>query len=778
MNANSGFGSGPTPPDASAPSPGVDWEDRPWARLGRLVLKEFRETLRDRRTILTLVLMPILLYPLLSVGFKQFLLGRAASMGPTVIRVGCPNEFESRFLRDLLESVPPPQRFPGAPPASPLSLAAKASNGNGDGEAKGAAEFAATLPAGPRVVFLFGDQMPAALRDYQIDVLARLENVPPNGAGAPDPASAAPPAPDAPPSPATWRFEYLEGSSLGAAAAEYLERWLIAARERALLMTFGARLPFEIAIGPAASVDDAEAGSGVGGGSAGVSLAALIPLILILMTITGAVYPSIDLTAGERERGTLEVLIASPASRFQLLMAKYAAVVAVAMLTAAANLAAMAATLGLTGLGAALFGEGLSWWGLVRVLALLLLFAGFFSAVLLVLTSFARGFKEAQAYLIPLMLVSLAPGFAALAPGIKLTWPLAFVPLLNIVLLSRDLLSGQGETWATAVVAGVTMVYGASALWLAARLFGNEAILNTNQGAWSELLARRGPGGVSIGTWLVVSAATLVANLLVGGAIAQSAVLSTGAKLGLAAIAQLALFLAIPAFVARGGGLAAAGLRLVPEPTPGASGRFALATLAALALATASWTLAHEIVVFAREIGIGSVGQDLLERTREATARLRDEVSPIWLMLAIAVLPAVSEEIFFRGFLFEAFRRRFRARRAVIATALIFGAFHLVTPTGLLIERFVVSTLLGLLLGSVRAVSGSILPGILLHVGHNGLLTALFLAEPWLRARGWGVEERVHLPVSWIAAGAVGVAVGVALLILAARRGARPSIGD
>src|SRR5262249_2896500 len=64
------------------------------------------------------------------------------------------------------------------------------------------------------------------------------------------------------------------------------------------------------------------------------SLVALVPLILILMTITGAVYPAIDLTAGERERGTLEILVAAPVPRMGLLLAKYVAVVAVACLTA------------------------------------------------------------------------------------------------------------------------------------------------------------------------------------------------------------------------------------------------------------------------------------------------------------------------------------------------------------------------------------------------------------------------------------------------------------
>ena len=63
-------------------------------------------------------------------------------------------------------------------------------------------------------------------------------------------------------------------------------------------------------------------------------LGTLVPLILILMTITGAVYPAIDLTAGERERGTLEVLVAAPIPRMSLLLAKYVAVLTVALLTA------------------------------------------------------------------------------------------------------------------------------------------------------------------------------------------------------------------------------------------------------------------------------------------------------------------------------------------------------------------------------------------------------------------------------------------------------------
>src|SRR5262249_22543188 len=153
----------------------------------------------------------------------------------------------------------------------------------------------------------------------------------------------------------------------------------------------------------------------------------------ILMTITGGVYPAIDLTAGERERGTLEVLMAAPVPRLALLFAKYVAVVTVALLTAVVNLGTMMVTLLVSGLGPMVFQGGLTASVLCSILALMVLFAGFFSAVLLALCSFARSFKEAQAYLIPLMLVSMGPGMLSLMPGVGLHGFLIIAPLINIV---------------------------------------------------------------------------------------------------------------------------------------------------------------------------------------------------------------------------------------------------------------------------------------------------------------------------------------------------------
>ncbi|MEL6898941.1 MAG: ABC transporter permease subunit, partial [Planctomycetota bacterium] len=270
----------------------------------------------------------------------------------------------------------------------------------------------------------------------------------------------------------------IEGDGAGQAARRILiERllWLRNAGKRDLLRrAYGP----EIASDPFFNVKSAD----VEGEPGPPLLATIFPIVLVLMTITGAVYPAIDLTAGERERGTMEALIASPVPRGTVLFAKYVAVVSVAVLTAIANLGSMWITLQATGLISQLAGEsgGISVSAMLMILLLLILFAAFFSAVLLSLTSFAKSFKEAQAYLIPVMLLSITPALFTLLPGVTLNGPMAAVPLVNIVLLARDVLhTGPSVTGATVAIL-TTIAYAVAALSIASRLFGSDAVQRTS----------------------------------------------------------------------------------------------------------------------------------------------------------------------------------------------------------------------------------------------------------------------------------------------------------
>jgi ABC-2 type transport system permease protein/sodium transport system permease protein len=404
------------------------------SRLVRLARKELTEILRDRRTIVTLLVMPLLLYPLLTLGFGQFAQSKAPE-GPPAYRIGFQSEADQQAMTDhILRGLRARSHGPARGPEPKLS---------GD---------------------VFPD-LDEAVRSGHVTI----------GLRAPDPA-----APDG-----AWTIIPQEDSPLGREAAQYVEEVCTAADMAALraqVARSGQRPPpvtrFVLEPLPVESPYR-------------LTVAVFVPLVLILMTMTGAVYPAIDLTAGERERGTLEVLIAAPVPRVSLLFGKYVAVVVVAVLTALVNLASMTVSLLVSGFAEQVFGpEGFRVVTLLEIFGLVLLFAAFFSAVLLVVASFARSFKEAQAYLIPLMVLSLLPGVVGLMPGLPLSGPLTVVPLLNIVLLARDLLGGRADPVNAVVVVISTAVYAVAAVALAAQVFGAEAVLYGEAGGWRALLRR------------------------------------------------------------------------------------------------------------------------------------------------------------------------------------------------------------------------------------------------------------------------------------------------
>ena len=150
-------------------------------------------------------------------------------------------------------------------------------------------------------------------------------------------------------------------------------------------------------------------------------------------------------------------------------------------------------------------------------------------------------------------------------------------------------------------------------------------------------------------------------------------------------------------------------------------------------------------------------------------------VSPVWIILALAVTPAVCEELFFRGYLLTALRTRFSAATAILVSAVMFGAFHLILSGGVSVIRFVPSTLMGLVLGWSCVRSQSVFPGILLHAIHNGLLLSVAYYGAELRARGWDVEDATHLPPLWLGIATMTSVAGVFLMSRLPRTSQRPS---
>lgn len=682
-------------------------------RLFRLIRKELSSILRDRRTILTLVLMPLLLYPLMVLAFQQFFLASDLNAKEErQFRIGATKQEDLKLIADLLVN--------GQKLKQSFQQRAKPDDN----------------PAPPpKLVSGLFSNLEAALLDDQIDLGVMFH--PEEGVER---------------SPRFWNCEffYLKGSQRSQEAArlvEQLSRYtnefrILNSLNRATNGQTGHRVmhvlprPVEVK-----------------GQSLFAVVSSLIPLVLILMTITGAVYPAIDLTAGERERGTLEILVAAPIPRMGLLFAKYITVLTVAILTAVINLTSMTISLGVSGLGRVIFTEGFSFLLVVQILFLLVLFAAFFSAVLLAVTSFARSFKEAQVYLIPLMLLSLSPGMISLLPGVELEGAMLIAPLLNIVLLASGILNGTATISAASVVILSTLLYALCAIGIAARIFGAEAVLYNEQGGWSDLFRRpKTPSDTPTlsGAMFCVALLLPLTFLFLNVGSTFSGMSMTG-KLVIQALGNVVLMLSLPMLAIWWGRLKMRSTFRVEQS------RWA-AWLPAILLGISLWCFVSELIQLQRQWGIAGLPDSVLIRLKLQREFLR-AVPLIVIILCLGIIPPVTEELFFRGYLFKALRATSSARSTILVSSVFFALFHLLTPVGLAIERFLPSMLMGIVLGWVAWRTGSCIPGILLHSAYNSSLLLLHRYEPTFVDWGWLTKDAETLPALWllIAAGIAGI---------------------
>ncbi len=210
----------------------------------------------------------------------------------------------------------------------------------------------------------------------------------------------------------------------------------------------------------------------------GVLLGMILPYLVIVMCLAGAIYPSVDLTAGEKERGTLETLLSSPAPRTGLVLGKILVVLTVSLATAALSISSN--SLGLLFLRSANLGKlpvTLDPLALAGVCVVMLPLAVFISSMAVAVGLFARSSKEANTYLQPLLLLAILPAAMAAVPGVDFNYGMALVPVLNMSLLCKELLSGTCHWGHVMVVFGAMTFYAALAVAAAVALFNRESVL-------------------------------------------------------------------------------------------------------------------------------------------------------------------------------------------------------------------------------------------------------------------------------------------------------------
>ena len=741
-----------------------------FGRLKRLATKELRETLRDRRTIITLVLMPLLVYPILSLVFRTVLVSTIEDSlddKPVVLKIvlqsNKPKQFSYGFISEMRRRVKTYELEETHQNDTEGPLDAS-SQGSGKKNLSSETRFAPfsdhewLLPEEANVPLL-----EEAVLHSDISLGVRLEF------------------PETP-SDDRWHLCGITivqpDTELGDKTAAYFRKQIERINQKqiaTILREKGLPDTQPITIKPIVIAKDSAAPPA----TQSYSLASLIPLILVLMTVTGAVYPAIDLTAGERERGTLETLMAAPVPRLSILLAKFFAVWTVAIFTALLNLVGMAITVWTFQFESFLLGPGgFSVPVILKIFGLLVLFAAFFSAVLLAVTSFARSFKEAQAYLIPIILLSLGPGLLAMNPNLSLNGVLAIVPMVNVLLLGRDVISQQVQMLPAIFAVVSTLLYALVAIRFAAQRFGADNILYANQGSLKDLIARP----TAAQRYFTTPAATLTLlllfplNLIAIGTLGRLAVpLADDYALIVILMAAFTVvsFFLLPsligwhqrvqfrtAFAARWPKLRF----IIPAALLG------LCMWPLLAILVDGWYELTGLLV--GEEAAKARQETLLELTQGQVKKFR-QLSPIVVAFAFSIIPAFCEEWFFRGMVMQTWLKaklKDAPWKAILFSAAMFGFFHVLSNSAISLDRLIPTTLMGVLLGYVCYRAESIWPSAILHALHNACLVFLGYYQPQLSQLSWFPSEGESVPMTWAIPALI--VCGIAILMVA--KGAPP----
>jgi len=395
--------------------------------VGIVYRKELIDSLRDRRTVISMIVVPLLVMPLLTIGMGVLslaLVSLAMKEIPTVMILG--GEDSPRVMAEL-QQLNDVRIVPAKP-----DYAEEISNKE--------IRAAVKIPEGFDAKLAAGDS-------------------------------------------ATVKIYMYEGELRSGFGADRLQRFFSEMRERTIREHLEARqLPETLARPFDIEKTNVAPPEKVGG----ALLGGMIPYFVIVLCLTGAMYPAMDLTAGEKERGTMETILCSPVSRTHLVLGKFLMVLTASIATAVLAIASMAVSFGAGKEMLLAFTYGaadsalqitITGKAIVSIFFVVLPLAVFFSAALLALSLFAKSFKEAQSYISPLMILVVLPAVAALLPGVELNPALALLPVLNTSLVSKEIITGTYRWDLIAVIFLSSSAYAVVALAIAVKLFQREDVL-------------------------------------------------------------------------------------------------------------------------------------------------------------------------------------------------------------------------------------------------------------------------------------------------------------
>ncbi|MGL4512782.1 MAG: ABC transporter permease subunit/CPBP intramembrane protease [Lacipirellulaceae bacterium] len=677
-----------------------------WRNVRLIWFREMRDQLRDRRTLFMIAVLPLLMYPLLGSAFLQLSQFMKEHTATVVVQgaeqldgvEGLPPLLDGdRFAPELFDNPLDSKRLRVERVAADDPAAAAGSLGLRQRLADGEFDVAVYLRAG------FADR----LVEQRRSLLEARQEGPPPVASVLDP----------PPSPLVMSNAAREPSQVAQLRVDrILARWndLVVRRNlEASGVPDMATRPFEVVHDDVAPPEVRDA----------MLWAKLLPFVVFVWALTGAFYPAIDLCAGEKERGTLETLLASPARRSEIVGGKLLTVMAFSIFTALLNLGSLACTARMVveQLSSALPGVSLgiappTWGAMLWLVAALVPVSALFSALSLACAAYARSTKEGQYYFMPLFLGAMPLILMPMSPGIELNLGNSLVPVMGLVLLLRTALEGDGAK-ALAYVLPVVGVTGVCC-WLATKWavsqFKQESVLfrdgeRFDLAGWLRAVWRRREATPSAGAAMACVAGVFLMQFVVRQVLTTFPPTNPGfGYLAATLVASQVLCILLPAALVTL--LLARNWRrtLLFEHAPSP-----LTIAYAVGLAIAMHPVGQALSVWVQELYPLS---DAVHAELAGLSKLVGDDAPLGvLLLLFALLPAFCEEVAFRGVILGGLRKSVGDAGAVLVSAVVFGATHTI------LQQSLTAAPIGIVLGVLALRSGSLPACVAFHATYNAL---------------------------------------------------------
>jgi sodium transport system permease protein len=393
------------------------------SRMIAVFLKEFREIFRDRRTVVSVIVSPLLITPAMFFMLGMIIHGESKKESARVYDVGVIGAEASPDLYRAVSELPQVSLRQVSRPEAESQIAGHKMN------------VAIVLPAGT-------DALARDFKPVPVEVLL--------DAGDESSQSAA--------------------SRLSIGLSKIGEH-VVASRLKKQGLSPDFASPFKISQTPIKS----------GGSMVSLMLATMLPYLLVVSSFGGAIYASFDQVAGEKERGTLETLLVSPATRREIVLGKFLAVALVCIISSILSVTGVIISFSLPGsMFTALSSNGglhLSAAAICVSMLMMLPLAFLFAGVLLAVSTFARNQKEAQTYITPILLLVMVPVMISIFVHSDIPRYMGLVPVLGTSIIIKQAFSGLYDPAFIALAFTSSLVYGAAAIGFAVSLFEKESVL-------------------------------------------------------------------------------------------------------------------------------------------------------------------------------------------------------------------------------------------------------------------------------------------------------------